>query len=73
MLKQEFIYNLKEEIFHSGYDYSNDKPAINLLFNQTKDDFGKDGIITENQCQNWVLTKREARQLLKIADKAKDY
>jgi len=69
MLKIEFIYHLKESIFHSKYDYSNDKPAIRMLFNDSKDRLYKDGIITDNQVQNWSLTNNELKSLLKIAKK----
>lgn len=66
MLKQEFIYHLKEEIFYSNYDYTNDKPAVRMLFNDHKDILYKDGHITESQVNNWILTDRELKSLTKI-------
>lgn len=67
MLKSVFINHLKEEIYHSSYNYNNDIPAINMLFNDTKDMLHKDGHITDSQVNNWILTNRELNSLLNTA------
>ena len=68
MLKSEFIYHLQEVIFYSKYNYRNDKPAIRQLFNGTKDAMGKDGVITDSQVNNWILTDRELNKLSKTRE-----
>lgn len=67
MKKSDFIEIIKEMVGLEPIPFENDRPRIRQLFNDLKDSYGKDNIITENQYQNWVLTDRELNKLLKIA------
>jgi len=67
MLKREFIELLESIVQGSREVFNNDKPAIRQLFNDTKDMYHKEGQLTDNQCQNWILLDRELNKLLRLA------
>lgn len=67
MLKMEFIENIEAVIEGSKNVYKNDKGAIRFLFCSMLDNYSKDGLITDNQAQNWILTQRELNKLIKIS------
>lgn len=67
MLKREFIEMLESVVRGSTNVFKNDKAAIRQLFNDMSDSYCKDGILTDAQYSNWILTSRELNKLLKIS------
>ena len=67
MNKQEFMENIECVVKGSKEAFENDKPAIRLLFSSMIDNYSKDGLITDAQAQNWILTDRELNKLIKIS------
>jgi len=67
MLKNEFIEDLISIVANSKNIFSNDLPAIRMLFNDTKDKCHKEGVITDFQVQEWVLTDRELNKLVRVS------
>jgi len=59
MKKQEFINYLFTIVDENKELFKNDVPALDYEFNVLKDSLHKDGVITDNQVQNWILTKKE--------------
>ena len=66
MLKKEFIETIMTIVEMYDFVYKGDKPAIRQLFNDKKDMYHKAGVLTESQCQNWILTDKELNKLMKI-------
>ena len=69
MTKKNYIELIKELVCEEPSLFRNDIPAINMLFNKTKDSLHKDGDITDNQVQNWILTYIELRSILHLLKK----
>ena len=69
MKKEQIIYKIKKIIINSDYNYKDDKPAIRELFNDYTDSLCKDGLITDYQYNNMILTDRDLKSLLSLADK----
>ena len=63
MRKADFIANIKGIVKSGCIDYN--KSDIRFLFNDYKDILHRDGAITNNQAQNWILTQRELNSILK--------
>ena len=66
MKKLEFIENVTAVISGSKNVFKGDKPAIRDLFCTMLDNYSKDGLITDKQSQNWILTNSELNKLIKI-------
>lgn len=66
MLKKEFIENITAVIIGSKNVFKGDKPAIRELFCTMLDNYSKDGLITDSQAKNWILTDSELNKLIKI-------
>ena len=63
MRKADFIANIKGIVKSGCIDYN--QSDIRFLFNDYKDILHRDGAITNNQVQNWILTQRELKSILK--------
>ena len=66
MLKKEFIENVILVVSGSKNAFKGDKPAIRQLFCDMLDNYSKDGLITDFQAKNWILTNPELNKLIKI-------
>ena len=66
MLKKEFIENVTSVVNGSKNVFKDDKPAIRALFCNMLDNYSKDGLITDSQAKNWILTNSELNKLIKI-------
>ena len=69
MKKEQIIYKIKKIIINSDYNFKNDKPALRELFNNYTDSLCKNGLITDYQYNNIILTDRDLKSLLSLADK----
>ena len=67
MLKNEFMQEIYLRIEIDKLNFLNDRPAIRMLFNNHKDSKHKDGTLTDNQVDSWILTDRELNKCLTIA------
>ena len=65
MFKKEFIENLTS-IVNGSKNVFNNKSAIRQLFCDTLDSYSKNGLITDAQVRNWILTNSELNKLIKI-------
>lgn len=63
MRKEEFIKTMLDVIKDGVIDYN--KSDIRFLFNDLKDSYHRDGLITDSQVQNWILTDKELTMLYK--------
>lgn len=66
MQKKEFIENITTVISGSKNVFKGDTPAIRELFCTMLDNYSKDGLITDTQANNWILTNSELNKLIKI-------
>ena len=66
MLKKEFIKNVTSVVNGSKNVFKGDIPAIRELFCAMLDNYSKDGLITDIQANNWILTNSELNKLIKI-------
>ena len=66
MKKLEFIENVTAVISGSKNVFKGDKPAIRELFCNMLDNYSRDGLITDSQAKNWILTNSELNKLIKI-------
>jgi hypothetical protein len=67
MFKKEFIESIEAVVNGSKNAFKNDKGAIRLLFSTMLDNYSRDGLVTDSQAQNWILTQRELNKLIKIS------
>lgn len=66
MQKKEFIENITTVISGSKNVFKGDRSAIRELFCNMLDNYSKDGLITDSQANNWILTNSELNKLIKI-------
>ena len=67
IFEHEFIELIESIVRGSRNTFRNDKPAIRMLFVDMLDSYSKDGQLTDAQVQNWIMTDRELRKLIKIS------
>lgn len=63
MRKADFIANIKGIVKNGCIDYN--KSDIRFLFHDYKDILHRDGVISDNQAQSWILTEKELKNILK--------
>ena len=63
MNKKEFTKIVEKQISNSKLQYS--KTDIRVFFHELKDSYHRDGSITDNQVQNWVLIEQDLNRLYK--------
>ena len=64
MLKKEFIENLKL-VVNGSRNVFNNKSVIRQLFCEMLDSYSKNGLITDAQAKNWILTDLELNKIIK--------